>query len=234
MSELNLDTKARQTTIHEKGFRLADANRIVDEGPNLPRGIRNFGKIKLGPSTLDDATLELGSFRPKLYPHFSKNYILKCLHDNDIPKLIQISEEFYRMNGIYSRVCNSIATLYRYDWYVSPEIYDEKVKEDKVIDELTTILRFLDDSNIAYNCEKIARNVIVRGAYYGYIIDSKEACVLQELPLRYCRSRFNVNGRPVVEFDMRYFDDMWQNLEVRTRILNMFPAEFKKGYLLFK
>lgn len=138
------------------------------------------------------------------------------------------------MNGIYSRVCNSIATLYRYDWYVSPEVYDEKVKEDKVIDELTTILRFLDDSNIAYNCEKIARNVIVRGAYYGYITDSKEACVLQELPLRYCRSRFNVNGRPVVEFDMRYFDDMWQNLETRTRILNMFPPEFKKGYMLFK
>lgn len=113
------------------------------------------------------------------------------------------------MSGIYSRVCNSIATLYRYDWYVAPEVYDEKVKEDKVIDELVKILRFLDDSSIAATCEKIARNVIVRGAYYGYIIDSKEACVLQELPLRYCRSRFNVNGRPVVEFDMRYFDDMW-------------------------
>ena len=88
MAELNLDTKARQTTIHEKGFRLSSGTRIVDEGPNLPPGVRNYGKIKLGPSTLDDATLELGNFRPKLYPHFSKAYILKCLHDNDIPRLI--------------------------------------------------------------------------------------------------------------------------------------------------
>lgn len=127
-----------------------------------------------------------------------------------------------------------MATLYRYDWYVAPEIYDEKVKEDKVIDELTRVLAFLDDSSIASTCENMAREIIVKGAYYGYLVDSKDCCVLQQLPINYCRSRYFVNGRPVVEFNMQFFDDMWGNTETRLRILNMFPPEFKKGYLLYK
>ena len=204
------------------------------EGPQVPEGIRNYGKIKVGVTTLDDAVLELGYFNKKRYPHFDKHFILKALHDADLPKLQMISEEFYRMNGIYARVCNSIATLYRFDWFVAPEVYDEKVKEDKIIDELLKVLYFLDDSHVAATCENIAREVIVKGAYYGYIIDTKDCCVLQQLPLRYCRSRFSINGRPVVEFNMQFFDDMWNNTETRMKILNMFPAEFKKGYMLFK
>lgn len=138
------------------------------------------------------------------------------------------------MNGIYARVCNSIATLYRYDWYVAPEVYDENVKENKVIDELLKVLAFLDDSSIAFQCEKMAREVVIKGAYYGYLIDNPDCCVMQQLPINYCRSRYYVNGRPAVEFDMRFFDDVFTDTAYRLKVLELFPKEFKTGYMLYK
>jgi hypothetical protein len=37
--------------------------------------------------------------------------------------------------------------------------------------------------------------------------------MVQELPANYCRSRFEVNGRPAVEFNMKYFDEAFKNTE---------------------
>ena len=42
--------------------------------------------------------------------------------------------------------------MYRYDWYVVPEIYDETVKEEKVVGEFTKILNYLDNSYIKKVC----------------------------------------------------------------------------------
>ena len=53
--------------------------------------------------------------------------------DNDVEKLREISDYFYKTSGIYQRVCNYAATMYRYDWYVVPEVYDEKIKEEKIV-----------------------------------------------------------------------------------------------------
>ena len=57
---------------------------------------------------------------------------------------------------------------------------------------------------------------------------------IQELPPNYCRSRFSVNGRPAVEFNMKFFDDTFRDTTQKMKILNLFPSEFKKGYILYK
>ena len=57
---------------------------------------------------------------------------------------------------------------------------------------------------------------------------------IQQLHPRYCRSRFKVDNRPAVEFNMKYFDDYFRDDVQRSRILNLFPEEFKKGYRLYK
>ena len=38
-----------------------------------------------------------------------------------------ISNYFYKTSGIYQRICNYFATMYRYDWYVVPEVFDESI-----------------------------------------------------------------------------------------------------------
>jgi hypothetical protein len=39
-------------------------------------------------------------------------------------------------------------------------------------------------------CSDVALQVLIEGCYYGYKVEQKEAVFLQELPSKYCRSRF--------------------------------------------
>jgi hypothetical protein len=98
--------------------------------------------------------------------------------------------------------------MYRYDWYVSTEFYDEtkNIKSEKVVAEFRKILRYLDNSYISKNCADIALSVVKNGAYYGYIVPTTSGIILQELPVNYCRSRYNVGNLPAVEFNMKFFD----------------------------
>jgi hypothetical protein len=136
----------------------------------------------------------------------NKAVIYQALMDNDIVRLREISNYFYKTSGIYHTVCNYWATMYRYDWYVVPEVMDKTVKEDKVVEDFRKILRYLDNSYITKTCGDIALSVVKNGAYYGYLIDSPHGLILQELPVNYCRARFNVGNSPAVEFNMKFFD----------------------------
>lgn len=57
---------------------------------------------------------------------------------------------------------------------------------------------------------------------------------IQELPIAYCRSRYQVGDMPVIEFNMKYFDDQFTDVGYRMRVLKMFPEDFQKGYALYK
>lgn len=145
-----------------------------------------------------------------------------------------ISNFFYNTNGIYSRICDYFAYLYRYDWYITPEIFDESIKSEKVLADFDKILTFLDNSHIKKVCGDIALEVIKNGAYYGYIVPSSNGLVLQQLPINYCRTRFNVGDMPVIEFNLKFFDDHFPDLTYRLQVLKMFPKEFQVGYKKFK
>jgi hypothetical protein len=79
---------------------------------------------------------------------------------------------------MYQRVCDYFAYLYRYDWYVVPEVYDESVKEEKILKDFSKILNYLDNSYLKKLFGEIALNVIKEGCYYGYLIPSEEGIVI--------------------------------------------------------
>lgn len=221
-------TRAEQ--IHAKGFDMTgccDYRAIGAEN--------EFKRIKVGVKQLDDAVLNLGSIKNSMPGHgyTNKGFIMKALVNNDIAELRAISNFYYNLNGVYERVCNYFAYLYRYDWYVAPEINDDSVKEEKVLKDFSRVLNFLDNSYIKKVCGDIALNVIKNGCYYGYVVPSSDGVILQDLPVAYCRSRYQVAGMPAVEFNMKFFDT-FRDINYRMRVLNLFPDEFKKGYLLYK
>lgn len=39
---------------------------------------------------------------------------------------------------------------------------------------------------------------------------------------------------PVIELDMRFFDEKFSDINYRLRVLNMFPDDIKKGYYMYK
>lgn len=140
---------------------------------------------------------------------------------------------YYKTSGIYQRSVKYLSTLYRYDWLLIPYI-DDGANVNKALADFAKASRYYDNSYIPKICGEIALKTIINGIYYGYALDNGDGLAIQELPIEYCRSRFSANGNPIVEFNMKYFDKAFPDIEYRVKILNVFPQEFSKGYLLYK
>lgn len=196
----------------------------------------NFNKIKIGGQTLRDdvfANIDLSpsSFSAK---RVDKERIYKAIERHDYTYLRNLSSFFYESNGIYKRLCEYMAYFFRYDWFITPIRYDDKVKDAKVIEGWYKSCVFLENSKLKYSLSEIALKVLVQGQYCGYKLMQKDKAFLQELPLEYCRSRFKHNGNPVIEFNVKYFDDEFKDSEQRLKVLKLFPEEFRKAYIKFK
>lgn len=204
----------------------------------------DFSKIRVGIRTLQDATVDLGTYR-KINPKYGdKNTVLKAVTKGDLDNMRNISNFFYKTSGIYSRLCRYMAYLYRYDWFITPYINgglgvasDIELKEnnrDKILENFFKALKYFDDFEVKKFFGDVALKVIRNGCYYGYMIDQNGRVSIQELPPHYCRTRFFVNGKPAVQFNMKFFDDIYSDAQQRTRILKLFPEDFRKGYKAYK
>ena len=198
----------------------------------------DFGKIKVGAKTLDDAILTLGTIARIDKRLASRENIMKAIHTGNFSEMREISNFYYRISGIYGRLCRYIAGLYRYDWMITPyvngDIQDMKIQE-ATLKGFNNALLYLDNFGVKRFFGDVALKVVRNGCYYGYVIpQGDKKAVIQELPVEYCRSRFFVNNKPAIEFNMKYFDIAFTDAGQRMKILNLFPAEFKKGYLLYK
>lgn len=194
----------------------------------------DYGKIKVGAKSLEDAVLDLGALKQGKLNAVNKAAVYKALADNDVAELRALSNYFYQTSGIYQKTCNYFANMYRFDWHVQPAIFDEKANNEKIVGEFYKVLDYLDNSQIKLNCQAIALKVIKEGAYYGYAVYGSKGVILQELPNNYCRSRYTINSMPAIEFNMKFFDDQFSDINYRLKVLKLFPPEFAKGYMLYK
>ena len=219
--------------IKKKGFDMIGTEDY--QIPNQATGYVpvDFAKIRVGVKSVSDAILKLGDLR-KVNPQLAdKEQVLRAIHYGDLERMRDISNYFYKISGIYQRLCRYMAYMYRYDWLVTP-YYSDLIKPDKLLDGFNKVLTYLDKFEAKKFFGDVALKVIKNGCYYGYLIARDGTVVVQELPPKYCRSRFMVNGQPVVEFNMKYFNDMFTDAEQRMRMLKVFPPEFEKGYKLYK
>ena len=147
----------------------------------------------------------------------------------------EISDFYYRTSGIYNRLCRYMAYMYRYDWMVTPYINSDSVRKERVLKDFNKVLKLLDDFGVKKFLGETALKVIRKGCYYGYIIRTDTSVIVQELPPRYCRSRFTAaDGTPLIEFNLRFFDEMFRDTTQKMKMLEAFPKEFKKAYIMYK
>lgn len=223
----------RKEEIKKKGFTINLANDTQDVYSQAYKTI-DFSKIKVGAKTLEDAVLDLGSLHRQNPRLADKKAILDAIDKSNYELMREISNYFYKTSGIYNRLCRYMAYMYRYDWMITPYINSENVKEDKVLDIFHKALTFLDNFEVKRFFGEVALKVIKNGCYYGYIIPNDNRVQIQELSPNYCRSRFSVNGRPAVEFNMKWFDDKFRDTASKMKMLRLFPNEFRKGYVMYK
>ena len=146
----------------------------------------------------------------------------------------EISDFFYKTSGIYARIIRYMAFMYRYDQMITPYTKDESIKKEKLLKGFQQSLDTLDNFQVKKVLGEIAKDVLLQGAYYGYKVETKKGIVLQQLPVNYCRSRFNQGNKPAVEFNMKFFDEQFRDTALKMKVLKMFPDEFSKGYILYK
>lgn len=220
--------------IKQKGFNMPLQDSTYDDVYSQAYRTIDFAKIKVGAKTLDDAVIQLSDLK-KVNPRLAnKEEVLKAITNGDIELMREISNFFFKTSGIYSRLCKYMANLYRYDWMVTPYVNSDSVKAEKVVEGFYKAITYLDNFEIKKFCGDAALKVLRNGVYYGYTVPQADRMVVQELHPNYCRSRFNVNGRPAVEFNMKFFDDFFRDTAQRARVVNLFPKEFKKGYVMYK
>ncbi len=220
--------------IKKKGFKMSLSEDTQDVYTNNAYGSVDFSKIKVGVKSLENAILELGDYQ-KINPRYGdKKAVLNAINSGDYESMRHISNFFYKTSGIYNRLCRYLAYMYRYDWMVTPYINSDKVKDEKILDTFHMVLNYLDNFEVKRFFGEVALKVIRNGCYYGYLIPQATKMCVQELPANYCRSRFEVNGKPAVEFNMKYFDVAFKDTAQRMKVLKLFPEEFRKGYILYK
>ena len=224
--------------IKAKGFNIITGS--MNTNYNQPTGYSgipnlSFNKLKVGAKTLDDAIIKFGSLK-KINPRLAdKENILRAIDTYDLKTMREISNFFYKTSGIYARIIRYMAFMYRYDWFLTPFVNDDKTtKAEKVLKGYYEGLNILDKFGVKKVLGEIALQVLLQGAYYGYKVKTADGIVLQDLPADYCRSRFNKGRKPVVEFNMRYFDDCFRDTATKMKILKVFPKEFSEGYILYK
>lgn len=223
----------RVEEIKKKGFNMIREEDIQDVYAPSFNPV-DFAKIKVGMKTLDDAVVNLGDLKRTNPRLADKKEVLRAIHNGDLETMREISNFFFKTSGIYSRLCKYMANLYRYDWMITPYVNSKSIKQEKIVEGFYKALTYLDNFEIKRFCGDAALKVLKNGCYYGYLVPQANKMAVQELPANYCRSRFSVNGRPAVEFNMKFFDDTYRDTTQRMRILNLFPNEFKKGYILYK
>ena len=229
--------------IKSKGFNIVTGS-TRDIDPNQKTGYQalngtnapsiDFNKIKVGAKVLEDAVLDLGNLK-KINPELAdKDNVLRAINNYDLKLMREISLYFYRTSGIYSRLVRYMAFMYRYDSFLTPYVNGDNVKTEKVLDGFYKGLNILDNFKVKKTLGEIALQVVKQGCYYGYKVPTATGVVLQELPADYCRVRFKRGNKPVIEFNMKFFDENFRDMEQRVKILKMFPKEFSKGYVLYR
>ena len=226
----------RKEEIKKKGFQMTFRDSAPETESQEGFVPVDFSKIKIGAKTVDDAVLELGNYKGMDKRLVDKKSIMSSLQNRNYAEMREISRFFFETSGIYMRLCKYMAYMYRYDWMVTPYINEKSSSKDEntALQDFYKILLYLDNSDLKRLFGKIALRVVRDGCYYGYVVPTEKRLTIQELPVGYCRSRFESNSRPIVEFYMKYFDVAFKDSTQRQRMLKLFGPDFEKGYRMYK
>lgn len=194
---------------------------------------RQFSQIAVGSNKIKDP-ISAVSFYEKVNSSATKENVLTYLNKNNVKELRKISKFFFKTSGIYMRLCRYLASIYRFDYVVNPIIIDKNVNNDKIIKGFIDSLNYVENFQPRTNFSNITLKVIKNGAFYGYKVKTDTSIEFQELPLDYCRSRFFIKNKPVVEFNVKYFDDYFSDAEQRSKMLKLFPDEISSGYKRYR
>ena len=177
---------------------------------------------------------DVGQYQAMGRSIYTKRIVVKAIESRELPQIRSISKHFFYTSGVYGRACRYLAFLPTYDHLITPMLIHDEVRKDVLAGDFNRALRFVDSMNPKTKLQQIALGVIVEGVYYGYVRNNGNTILIQDLPVNWCRSLYKIDGFPVVEFNVRYFDIMYKREVSRIEVLKSMPEEIVSGYLAYK
>lgn len=167
---------------------------------------------------------------------YTKDEIHRIIERGDAIERAALSEHFFSVSGLYKRIILHYATFLAYSWLLVPHVKNrkDKLKDKKITNQYDEAADFCASFQIERKCALFAKDILVKGAYYGLIHDNGEYIAIQDLPFEYCRSRFkNQQDIDIVEFSMKFFDTI-TDANLRKQILQTYPKIIQKSYYNYK
>lgn len=166
---------------------------------------------------------------------YTQEEINNILNGSSLSSLQELSEAYFKRNGLYKRILLYYATLLTYSGILIPNPSFGQKLSPQHKKKYSAALAFLESMNIPELLTKISLKVLIDGAYYGVIsVLDKDQCTIIDLPTGYVRSRFtDIYGNDIVEFNVSYFDSI-SDTEIRSKVLKIYPKEVSAHYRKYK
>lgn len=195
--------------------------------PSYDREMIHYEELSQGIYAL---TYKMDNIRHK----YSKDQINNYTDSNNEQKLREVSNYFFFSSGQYRRLVQYYTNILTYDYIVVPKVKDEKSYGARNFEkDYQMILDYTDNSYIEETERFITFVTILDGVFYGYEKQIDNIVSIKQLPPRFCRSKYKINGTYGVEFNLNFFD-MYKDTNLKIKLFDMFPDEFLGYYLDYK
>ena len=128
------------------------------------------------------------SFSKRIHRDFSAEDIHRIVTSGSSIEQANLSEYFFATNGLYKRIIIHYATFLTYSWILVPYVLGygkNKISDSKISRKYFDAADFCTTFQIERKCALFARDIFVRGAYYGLVIEDGENVVILDLPFEY-------------------------------------------------
>ena len=161
--------------------------------------------------------------------------VIRARSNIDITEMRKISKYFFRNTTSYRRIVDHFAQAYKYYYVVDLKRAAQVKTKNKLLKIYNQTLDFLDNLNIRDIFGYITQQVLIEGAFFGYVNDFKDNHItITQLNPDYCRSRdTSAYGTACLEFNVQFFTIYTDELD-RIRTLNAFPIEVKRHWEAYR
>lgn len=161
---------------------------------------------------------------------FELEEILEIIRSGNIDSIRELSRYFYRTNSVYRNNIDFLAHLPLYDTVIIPVYQEGKGSKAQIIKAFYTACQFVDNLDVPNTFSRITTEWLKNGVYYGIMRMDGMKVTIQDLPIKYCRSRFkDFNNLNILEFNLHYFDNIVDPVLQEEAVLT-FPEPIQKAW----
>ena len=161
---------------------------------------------------------------------FELEEILEIIRSGSIESIRELSRYFYRTNSIYRNNIDFLARLPLYDTVIIPVYPEGKGSKAQIIKAFYNACYFVDNMDVPNNFIRITTEWLKNGVYYGLMRSEGMKVTIQDLPIKYCRTRFkDFNNLNILEFDLHYFNDI-RDVTLQKEAIMTFPEIVQKAW----